>query len=210
MKVDNLIDGLTADLQPIQALPHPFSRALLWILGGVLYLVGFVLIMALRADVGIMIVEPAAITELVFSLSLFLSGAFASAWLSVPDKRGQPWVGRLPVIFGVGFGLWIAGRAFADPGEIMPHLDLHHCMGTCVLAGFGPALLIGWASHKGATTAPILMAVANILFVTGIGLIGLKLTCDDDSVGHMLLMHLGPFILAGFLIGLLARRLYRW
>lgn len=210
MNADHLIESLSRDLHNVPPLPHPAWRAALWAGGGFLYLVGFAVLVHIRPDVWTMLSDIGSLMEIFFSLALFISGALASAWLSIPDKRGRPWIGILPLVFAIGFALWLAGRTAVDPAGLMPHLELHHCVGTCLLAGFGPALLIGWGSRKGATTAPLLMAFANIVFVTGIGLIGLKFTCGDDSIGHMLLMHLGPFILAGFFIGLLARRLYRW
>ncbi len=64
--------------------------------------------------------------------------------------------------------------------------------------------------ESGAATHPVRMAIMNILAAGGLGYVTLRFSCLVDDIGHTCVYHLLPFVVAGAVLGLLARWLYRW
>jgi len=63
---------------------------------------------------------------------------------------------------------------------------------------------------KGSTTQPYLMILMNVIAVSGLGYIGLRITCASDDIGHICVFHILPYIALGAFIAMIGRRFYRW
>jgi len=204
-----LIDGLADDLKPAKPLMHPFWRVLL-VFGGVMAYVSFsVVLIGVRGNWAEQLHQPQFVFETVMALALSFSAAIASAWLSVPDMRGQNWVLTVPLSILTVFCFWNVLYGVLSPHDINPIL-WSHCTTDGIILGFIPTVLAVGMARGGATTRPYMMALMNVLVVAGIGYLGLRFTCPVDTFGHAFVHHLMPFVALGALFGFLARYLYRW
>lgn len=207
--VDEMIDSLTDELQPLKPLAHPLLRVLPFLIGGVFYtwfIVGYI---GLRGDFAAKLVELNFLFENAIMMLLGLSSALCASWLCVPDMRGQRWMIPLPFTFGFIFLLWTVLRAYAE-GMEWPSMHFDHCMESGLWIAAVPAALMAFLTARGASTQPLLSAAMTVMAVTAFAYIGLRFTCMMDTVGHATVYHLIPFVLLGTLIGVLARRLFKW
>ena len=138
-----------------------------------------------------------------------LSAALCAAFLCVPDMRGQKWLISVPFTFLAVFLLWIGLRSWVE-GVDMPAIHMGHCMSDGFWMAGIPAAIMVFLSTRGATTRPYLSALMVTLAITAFGYIGLRATCMMDTVGHATIYHLIPFTVFGAVLGLIARRLYKW
>lgn len=206
---DDLIGNLTEDLQPISPMAHPFYRLLPWAALSFGYVALVIGIIGIRGDIGTKANDPLFLYEIILALATALSAACASAWLCVPDMRGAKWLLAVPFSLFAVFVGWLATRIIGEP-FVMPAIDLHHCLGEAFLMIFVPVTGLILLSRKGATTRPVMMGALNAIAVGGLGFAGLRLICPVDNMGHICIYHVMPFLLLGLIIGLAARRLYRW
>lgn len=206
---DRLIDTLSGELSPVVALAHPLRRAMIWIACSIAYLFLFLTLSGFRNDIASALTSGCFLCEIALVGMIGISAALASAWLCIPDGTQNRAVVIAPLAGLAVFAVWITARTFTEP-VYMPHMHWDHCFNTGIAMGFVPALALIILSRRGATTAPLLMALMNSLAVASLGFIGLRLGCGADSIGHAIIMHLLPFAAAGLLAGLAARKLYRW
>ncbi len=207
--IDKLIDKLTHDLKPVKPMANPAQRAFAWILTGMISIFVVGAIVKYRMDLAEKVQEPMFIGELMGIFLLAVSAAYASAWLSLPDGGCKTKTIYVPyAIILIAFAL-LLGDIY-EHGYKLKKFELHHCIIDATLIGLIPLGLMIWMTKQGAPTQPILAAVTNIVATGSIGYIGLRLTCGSDEVGHVCTYHVIPFVFAGLVIGLLARRLYRW
>ena len=207
--VEGLIGDLTEDLAPVKALAHPVLRAGSWILGAAAYVAVVVVFLGVRPDLVAQTSNVFFLFEISVMALVFLTAALASCWLCVPDMRGRVWLASVPVSLVLAFTVWTFLRAITE-GVVIQNPHWSHCFQDAVLMGAVPAAAIMLLSRKGATTKPFLMGVMNVLSVTALGYIGLRLTCANDTVGHVCFYHLFPFVVFGVVVGASVRRLYRW
>jgi hypothetical protein len=206
---DSLIDTLTQDLKPVKPMMHPALRGIAWALIAGLYTAVVIYMLGLRPDMAQQMRNPSFLFE---NIAVFLAGlgaTFAAAWLCVPDMRGQKWLASLPLTLLGAFLLWTVARSVGE-GLNLQHMHWSHCLESSVFFGFLPAAAIVFMTRRGATTMPYLTAAMSILAVTAFGYVGLRLICINDTVGHVMVYHVAPFAVFGIILGLLARRLYRW
>lgn len=206
---DRLIENLTAELLPVRPLRHPLVRSLPFVVLALLYTSGVVWHLGLRPDLVHKFKDTVFLFETGLAGFIALSAALASVWTCVPDMRGQKWVLALPLVSVGVFLFWTGLRAWTEGASIpTPHWD--HCFEDALLLGALPAAFVIVLSRKGATTCPRTTAGMNILSTAALGYVGLRFTCMLDTVGHTALYHLLPFLVLGGILGLTARRLYRW
>ncbi len=207
--IDDVIDGLSGDLQPVSVMRHPLSRALPSAMLCALYVFVVSFAIGFRADISDKFDEPLFVTEVLLSVFIAVSAAMASSWLCVPDMRGQKWLLAAPAVLFACMSLIYMNMTFAQGYEV-PHLEWHRC----VYQGFYmvglPLLAVLVMSRKGRTTHPFWMSLNNTLSVSMMGWVGLRFTCAADDVDHIFTYHFFPFVVVGFLLLLFARRIYRW
>ena len=206
---DKLIETLSDDLKSVKPLPHPLLRVLPYIVFAAIYVGILVYFVGTRPDLNIQLSDAGFITENALMIFIVLSAALAASFLSVPDMCGAKWLPVLPLTAAGAFIVWSAIRVYAE-GLHMPTLHFDHCMGEGGFMAVVPLTMVVFMIRKGATTRPIMTAVMNILFAAGLGYIGLRFTCMMDTVGHTAVSHLGPYVIIGALLGVWARKLYKW
>lgn len=207
--IDDVINGLSGDLQPVAVMGHPLSRALPSAILCALYVLFVSVAIGFRDDITSKLVEPLFVTEIILSLAIAFSASVTSAWLCVPDMRGQRWLLAVPVALFAGMSVIYMQMTFAQGFEFV-HLEWQ----SCVYQGFYmiglPLLAVLVMSRKGRTTHPFWMSLNNTLSVGMMGWVGLRFTCGADSVDHIFTYHFFPFVVVGFLLLLFARCIYRW
>ncbi len=209
-QLDKLIENLAGELEPVKRLRHPLLRIAPWIALTVLYILAVdYFYLEFRPDLSDKTSDPIFIFEISLALAAGLSAAIATAWLCVPDARGQSWIMAVPITLSLTFLSWSFIRG-ANEGLEPAHMHLNHCFHDGIVLIAIPAAVIMFLSRCGATTRPVLMGIMNAIAVGALGYIGLRLSCQMDNIAHGCFYHIAPFILAGGVVGLLARRIYRW
>lgn len=208
--LDSLIGNLTEELEPTKPMAHPFIRMMPWCALVLVYVYLVVEYVGVRHDLGAKLTDPRFIFEISIISFVGITALISSNYLCVPDMRGRSWMIALPFT-GLGlFSIWSVIHAIMIEGEHMPQLHIDHCMGEGAFMAVIPLAMLLFMMRKGATTRPLLMASMNVLTVISISYIGLRMTCAMDSVGHTVVGHLLPYIGIGLVLGLAARKLYKW
>lgn len=208
---DSLIDGLSGDLKPVKKMPHPFVLSMPLFLASLVYIAVIITMIGPRHDLIIMMLQDKGyVFELLLALSISISAALTLGWLAFPDMRGQEWIKAIPVTLSVAFFVW-AILEFTHGGENV--MDLHVAM-DCFYNGlvllFLPMILLVLTVRGGATTRPGWAAGMTILSYSGLGWVGLRLTCGMDNFAHSFVFDFLPFVATGIVFGFFARRIFRW
>lgn len=210
-KTTSLIEELEGAPPASTPLAHPVHRVLPWV-GFVLLYMGSVafFVTGFRDDLEIKLQDTLFLFETGLTLMLAISALLASAWLCVPDMRGQKWILSVPLTFLSVFAFWYTVLLIqgTEAYEFRPGFGA--CTGDGILFGSLPVLALIFLTRKGATTRPYLMGFMNTLAVGALGLTMLRFTCGGDAALHIAFYHFLPFIVLGILLGMLARRIYHW
>ncbi len=208
--LDHLINDLADDLEPVSRIAHPLARALPWLLVSTIYTAIVVYLVGLRPDWYEKLTQDAAfVFEIKTAAIIGVSALICSAFMAVPDMRGQKWMLAVPItVLGV-FSSWMLARCITE-GVYMPQMHWDHCFTEAILMTFVPAVCMVFISRIGTTTRPLMMSLCNMLAIAALGYIGLRFTCMVDTVGHACFYHLFPFVVLGTLLGFVARKLYSW
>ena len=208
--IDDLIGNLTDELSPVKPMAHPLVR-LMPMLAVALAYIGFISYqVGLRNDISSISDNMYFVWEVGLGGLIAFFAAMTSAFLCVPDMRGQKWL--IPVsltLFGVLLA-WTMMRGMTEGFSAEHAYYWSDCFYDGAIMGFVPTIVVVLFSLRGKTTRPVTMAAMNVLAITGLGYIGLRFTCAMDHVEHAFLFHLVPFAVLAFLIGVLAQRLYKW
>ena len=208
-KTNNIIDDLAAELEPVKALRHPFMRALPWLVFTVLYVLFGIFLLGVRGDFISKLNDSTYIFEMSLVLVMSISATMCSLWMCVPDMRGQKWLVATSLTLISVVLSWIITQAVMNIDHT-PFGHWSHCFSDAVFFGLLPAASIVFMSMKGNTTQPYLMILMNVIAVSGLGYIGLRITCASDDIGHICVFHILPYIALGAFIGIIGRRFYRW
>lgn len=208
--LDNLIEGLSDELQPVKPLAHPLVRMASLIVVCILYAAAMIAMLGPREDfMPKMMYEIDYIFEILLSLGIFMSSAVALGWMSIPDMRGQTWMKAVPLTLAGIFLLWAGLRMVFEWDE-----PLVFKLQNCSLDGFFMTLLpvaaLVLTSRKGATTQPGWTSFMTVLSFSGLGWAGLRFTCGANTFLQSFVIHFIPFIVLGIIFGLFARRIFRW
>lgn len=206
---EKLIDELAGELKPVKRVLNPLIYISPWIVIALAYLAGVIHFLGVRMDIEEKLAQSEFLFEFGLSSAISLFAAYAAGFLAIPDMREKKWLLTVPTtLFGV-FMFWILTKAIAD-GFTVPGFHWHHCFSDALLMAFVPIATLSLLIRKGATTKPGWMAFMSILAVGGMGWMAMRISCMDDDIGHTMIHHFMPFVLIAVLLGVLARRLYRW
>ncbi len=208
-KTNSIIDDLASDLEPVKALRHPFKRALPWLIFTIFYVLFGIFMLGARGDFVSKLSDSTYIFEMSLVLVMSISATMCSLWMCVPDMRGQKWLLATSLTLIFVTLAWIVTQAVMNMDHV-PYGYWSHCFKDAVFFGLLPAASIVFLSMKGSTTKPYLMILMNIIAVSGLGYIGLRVTCASDDIGHICVFHILPYIALGAVIGAIGRRFYRW
>ncbi len=207
--MDALIDELSAELEPVSRFAHPFARISPWIIIAVAYISGVIHFLGIRMDIGKKLGEASFLFEMGLTGLIAIFAAYVSGWLTIPDMREQRWMLAVPTSLFAVFMLFIGAHVVAE-GITMPAISWHHCFSDALLMGVVPIAMLSVLVRRGATTRPLWLAFMSTLSVGAMGWAAMRITCPSDMIGHTMMFHFLPFILFAVLLGVLARRLYRW
>jgi hypothetical protein len=206
---DDLINQLCGELEP--TCPRcPYRRIAAWLLGAALYLVVVVGYLGVRPDIAERVMDARFLFEVGIATSVLLSAAFASSWLSFPDCIQRGWIKVIPVTLFFSLGLWIVAHSIEEGMGLMDTAHLGHCAQDGMLMELLPIIALIVLTMRGQTTQPYWSMTVNILAVSALGWIGLRLTCSMDEMGHSFLNHLLPIAIIGAGLGFFARKLFKW
>ena len=208
--IDALIEDLTEDLNCMKPLPHPFCCLTIWMAVAIAYSAITIYFMGLRADILTKLQEPVFLLEIGLAATITVTAAAAALYARVPDSRGAGWLAAVPSSFLVIFALWSTIR-FITEDAIIPEINWVHCATSSGMFIAIPLAALTFLSiRKCASTMPTTMLLMQAMAVGGLGYICLRLTCIMDTMGYSLVYHIAPFLVLGTLIGVVARRFYRW
>lgn len=208
--LEKLTETLTGDLEPVKPLRHPAIRLLPWLALILAYVVADSFFLVLRADLSEKLAQSVFLFEIGLSLLLAVSAALTAAYLSVPDMRGMRWLTAVPLSLFAVFLLFLSTQIYSTDLAMFHSVGWHDCFSDSLIMGAAPVALMVFMTRGGTTTRPFLSALMNILAVGGLGWLAMRLVCEADNVAHVAAHHFMPFVVLGTLLGLLARRLYKW
>lgn len=207
--IDTIINDLSGALKPVKPMAHPAWRALLWAAIVIAYVVGVLLWVGVRHDVALRLVDKQFLYEIASVALIGLSAACASVWLCIPDMRGNGWIVAVPAALCANFVLWMLTMGAEDLFRL-DHTHWSHCFEEGLFLAGIPTVVIVVMSMHGSTTRPFTMAAMNTIAGASVASIGLRFSCGIDSMDHAIFYHVLPFVAAGFLIGVFARKIYKW
>lgn len=164
----------------------------------------------IRPDFSAQLMKASYLYEVGLAISILMTAALASSWLSFPDCFGRHWIKIVPVTLAFAFMLWASARGVEDGMWMLSGLHLGHCAKEGVLMEMLPLVALVFITMKGHTTQPYWSMTMNVLAVSTLGWIGLRLTCSIDDMGHSLFNHILPFAIIAGALGLFARKLFKW
>ncbi|MFT0861862.1 NrsF family protein [Ancylobacter sp. G4_0304] len=211
MRTEDLIRGLAADTRRERSLESGLARALGIGLAGAVAL--FALILAPRAGMPGLMLEPRVLLKFVVTLSL----AAALLWLALrlvrpgADARALVWALSIPagaLLLGV-----VAELVVTPPPSWMPGLIGHNAIYCLVLVTLMAAPVLAsmlYALKRGAPEHPMLAGAAGGALAGSLGAALYALHCVDDSPLFVLVWYglaIGFITVVGALIG---RRMLAW
>jgi len=207
--LNSLVNALSEDLKPIEKARHPLVYTLPWLIITAIFAFIAVKHIGVRHDAIEKLHDSVFLFEITVVAALALSATIASAYLMAPDMRGKKWLIPVTLTISFVFAMWNFIKSYTE-GFQSPQLRFDHCMQEGMFMALIPMMALIFFVRSGATTKPIIMGAMNLLAGASVAYIGLRFTCVMDTVGHVLILHLTPYIVLGGVIGLIARRLYKW
>ncbi len=205
----DLIGELSSEAGRQKPLRSPLVRAIFYFVLTAAYICAVISFGSLRPDFMEVIGQAGFVFEMVMALLIWISAIVAGAWLCVPDMRGQHWLKMVPYMLTFVLGLWVFIRGIVEGATFFP-MYWDSCIEHGLLLASVPLVLTIFMGHSGTTTQPYQMAIMNALVIASIGWLGLRMSCPMDDVGHGFLYQFLPLAIIGTIVGLLARRLFRW
>lgn len=206
---DELIKSLGADLEPVKPFGCPLRRALPWIAFSALYAGLLAYFVGMRPDMGKMLFEGPFLFEMILVGATAIFTAVTSMYMGVPDMCGQKWLKPVSLTLLATFFTWAGTQWFAT-GMTLPPISWGHCIDQAAIIALLPIAALLYMVKGGTTTTPVLMSVMNVTSVGAFAYIALRITCMSDDVGHIFFFHVVPFLVVGTLLGVLARKIYKW
>ena len=208
MKTEDLINKLARDAKPTRTLSPLSSRLFLWVFVALVSIGIGVAIFGMRPDLTQKLGTSNFMLENAAILIIALCAAFGALVLSVPVGERKTRIKWLPAIgVVIWFGILVS-KLFTS--QIF-HLDCgFSCIRDIALLGFIPGALLFYMVKKGASTHPGAAGFLAVLAATSFGSLGVQFLCKNDEAIHVLLWHLTPALLLGFIGYALSRPLLRW
>ena len=192
MKTQQLIDQLSDEGLSQKQQPHLTSRACLCITLVFLYFLLVIVLQELRIDIQDKLQQNLFVIEILISLAMGISGAFAATWLSLPDVNQQPTMRAIPFIFLLALSIMIISQYFIYPVDGID--NGLQCFINLSLTIIIPTCFVFYLITKAASVYGGLTGVAVGLFVNGFGYATSRITEINDNIGHVLLWHFLPMI----------------
>lgn len=206
---EDLIGQLCSDLEPTS--PRcPYRRILLWLVLSVAYIVGVVAYLGPKVDIMEHLTNASFLFEMMMAMAIFISSALASSWLSFPDCLQRNWMKIISVTLFGAFTLWILANAIEEGMDFFSHFYLKSCSRSLIVEALPFAALV-YMTARGNTTQPYWSMAMNVMAVSSLGWIGLRITCSMyDSMTYGFIHYMLPVAILGAGVGFFARKLFKW
>ncbi len=205
----DLIAGLCDDLSPAKPC-RPYQGMMIWLVFSVAYLALNVIFADIRHDMAGKLTEASFLFETGIGVAILLSAAFSSSWMNVPDMGQKRGLKAVPLSLFFILMLWICVKAIEQGSGFFDGLQMTYCVPQGLMMQGMPIVGLLIMTMRGYTTRPYWSMVMNVLAVSALGWLGLRLTCSMDGMGHSFFNHLLPFVIIGAALGLFARKLFKW
>ena len=208
--IDKTINDLCCGLKPCHRLKNPLWRSLLWMVIVVTYVISVALLLAPQMDNLERLSHHHFLFEIALSFATGIIASIVTFMLTVPDSRGREWLYSIPITLFLVHMLWMFIRFAMEGFGVIPSDWFGHCwMDMIAMAGV-PAALVLILIKQGATVRPRLLALNAVLAVASFGWIGMRLICPFETIGKAYFVNFLPFLVVGMIVGLVAKRLFRW
>lgn len=206
---DDLINQLCGDLEATK--PRcPYRRISVWLILSALYIVGVVYYSGVQLDFKEKMTDAAFIFEMGMAVAILISSAFASSFLCFPDALQRSWMKVISLTLFGSFLLWILANGIEEGGGMTQYLFLSSCSRGLLVESI-PFIALVFMTMRGNTTQPYWAMTMNVMAVSALGWIGLRLTCSMyDSMTYGFMHYLLPFSILGVAFGFFARKLFKW
>ncbi len=209
-KTEDLIGQLCGDLSATS--PRcPYRRVAVWLVLSVAYIVGVVYYLGLKVDLAEHFTNAAFLFEMSMATAILISAALASSWLSFPDCIQRDWMKTVTVTLFGSFLLWIVANGIEEGGfDFSSSFFMSSCSRGILIESI-PFIALIIMTARGNTTQPYWSMAMNVMAVSALGWIGLRVTCSMyDSMTYGFIHYLLPFSILGVAFGFFARKIFKW
>lgn len=209
-KTDDLINQLCGDLEAAKP-RSPYRNISIWLLLSVGYIVSVMLYLGVKVDLADYFTRAPFIFEMGMAVAILISAAFASSWLSFPDGLQRDWMKTIAVTLFASFLLWVVASGIEEGGF---NFSSSFFMKTCSRGLFVeaiPFVVLILVTIRGNTTQPYWSMAMNVMAVSALGWIGLRVTCPMyESMTFGFIHYMLPFAILGVGFGFFARKIFKW
>ena len=143
------------------------------------------------------------------ALSIFGFGALASSFLSFPDGMQKQWAQNTALTMFIVLLLWITAN-IVEEGLDGALFYAGSCYKGVLVEGI-PFVALILLTMKGHSTKPYWLMTMNIMAVSALGWIGLRITCAMyESMLYSFTHYLLPFAVLSVAVGFFARKIFKW
>ncbi len=212
MKTEALIHVLADDAMPIRRLLPPERRALLWLAMTMVYLIGVVVAIGLRPDIGETVRDARVLIETGAALATGILASMAAFCAACP---GRPvWERALPLpALVLWFGLLAEGALEAWTGTprqvVTMHADFAGLL-DLLLLGAPPVVLLLTMLRRGVPIVPVVTGGLSMLAIASLIAAALRFVHPEDSSVMLLVWQFGPVVLLSLLGAVIGPRLLPW
>lgn len=212
MKSEELARRLAASAKPVQRLPHPLWRAMMWLAASLAYAGALVFAMGLRADFLARIAEPRFVIELSAAILTSMMAAAAAFCSTCPGRplweRLAPFPFLMVWLASLGEGCW---RDWSQDGlqglAVQPEFS---CFWKIVVSSAPPAVLILLMVRRGAPIAPYLTTGLATLAAASLVAAAMLLFHRQESSIMVLVWQFGSVVVVSGIAALFGRKVLDW
>lgn len=194
---DDLINRLTSDLEPIKVIQFGLKELIKVVFVGLICVFAAVIISGIRTDIREVVITKQFIFHTATLIILCLISILTAFSLSIPSQDIQPFY-RRPIFYIVIYILSLLSL-FLTTSD--PFLYLGHgftCFIEILSISILPAALLFYFIRRAAALRRDFLGVMVLLSGVSFGLLGVQLTCTDESLIHLFFWHLFPsFLIMG-------------
>lgn len=208
-KIESLIDQLATEDKCFKPI-CPYRRISAWLILSVAYIVAVIAYLGPKVDIIENLQSASFLFEMGIAIAILITSAMASSWLSFPDSLQRNWMKIIAVTLFSIFLFWIGANIIEEGVDSISFFYLPSCSRGLAIEVL-PFIALIFLTVRGRTTQPYWSMAMNVMAVSALGWIGLRLTCSMyDSMTYGFINYLLPFSVLGVGIGFFARKLFKW
>ncbi len=210
---DDLINKLCGDL--VAKAPRcPYRSISVWLILSISYIISVVIYSGVTIDLTSYLTRASFLFEMTMAIAILIVAALASSWLSFPDSIQRDWMKIIATTLFGSFLVWIIANGIEEGMREGMDIGSNFFLASCsrgLAVEFIPFVALIYLGAKGHTTQPYWSMAMNIMAVSSLGWIGLRLTCSMyDSMTYGFIHYLLPFAILGAGIGFFSRKIFKW